>query len=160
MKVKVKKTPSKKQKMPSGSSREDKMMVLLEDMRGEIKAVAEGHSDLRRAIDDSRDELRNEIGGLRNGMSNNIDGLRNELNSKIDGLRNEMKENFKIVFEHFSNIEDEIMEIKSEMKEIRRELLGKADRVRLDALEKRVAELEQRQIIIRDAAGKKYKTKK
>jgi len=123
-----------KKKKASGNSREDKMMVLLEDMRDEIKLVAESHSVLKSQLDSM------------------------QLDS--DEFKEETRRNFKLVFEHFSNVEDELVGINSEMKNLRKVLTDKADLERLAVLEERVRKLEMQQVILRDEAEKEYESGK
>ncbi|HAI73988.1 MAG TPA: hypothetical protein DCS28_03615 [Candidatus Moranbacteria bacterium] len=117
------------------SSETAKMTALLENMRDGITLVAEGHSVLVRKLD----------------------FMDKKLSERIDSLENTMNQNFKFVFEHFSNIEDETMEIKAEIKEMRKDLRRKVDIDRLIVLEERVTAIEMRQIILRDESKKKYK---
>jgi regulator of replication initiation timing len=68
-----------------------------------------------------------------------------------------MDEGFKLVFDYLYRIENELMEIRGEINDLRQELKGKADQERLDLLEERVRKVEMHQIILRDKSNKKYK---
>jgi uncharacterized phage infection (PIP) family protein YhgE len=104
-----------KKNNPTESSREDKMMVILEDMRDEIKIVAEGHSVLQNGIY----ELSKELGGELSNFGKELTSVKKELTSfrkEFNEFRNDTKDNFKILFEYLSRIDDEISDIKNELK--------------------------------------------
>jgi len=84
-----------------GISREDKMMVLLEDISGQVKAVAEGHSVLERKIDNLGFELGEKIG---------------KLELRMDRMEIKMDTGFKLVLDHIDGLDKEFMELKNDFK--------------------------------------------
>jgi len=64
--------------------------VLLEQMHDDIKLIAEGQTGIQRQLD--------------------------ELRTDVCGFKSDTESNFKLFFSHLSNIEDEIMEIKDDLK--------------------------------------------
>ncbi len=102
--------------------------VVLEHMDKKIDIVLEGHAALDKKIDDFHDEF--------SGLRNEFSGLRNE----FSGFRKDTESNFSTIFEYLSGIDTELKSIRGEIDEVRKFL--KHDSVRLEALEKRVHELE------------------
>ena len=115
----IKKSKIIKKKVASKKT-ENQMMVLLEDIRDQVKIVAEGHV----------------------GLDKKIDSVHNELKNEIQSFKHDTESNFKTVFQHFSNIEDELKTIKMEISELKITLFKKADLERLVVLEQKVAILE------------------
>ena len=134
---KLKKIPKKQEKI----FKESDVAVLLENLNDNIKIVAEGQTSLRAEMHQEIGGLRtemntkieSEIGGLRAEMNTKIEseigGLREEMNTKIEseigGLRAEMRDSFKSILQYLSRIEDEVMEIKEEIRELREKKLDK-----------------------------------
>lgn len=85
------------------SSREDKLMVLMEHMQDDIKAIAEGHSGLQRGIDNLNE------GQLR------LEKRMDSLESRFDRFELETKNNFQVVFEYLSRIDDQLADIKKDL---------------------------------------------
>lgn len=137
------------------NSRNDQMMVLLEDMREGIKLVAEGHSILERKIDENYSSLSKRMdenySSLNKKMDDGFEEAKEELHdfrTEMDGFKNETGNNFKIIFEYLSRIDDELAEIKAEMEEFRKELKNKVDIERFEKLEKRIFAIEKRQLLL------------
>ena len=164
---KARKKVAKKSK-PLNISTEGKFLLVLEEMRDEIKIVAEGHSVLARGMDELKDKMggmekrmdnfESELKGLRKEVNDKSEGLRREINDKSEELRKEMNQGFRMVFNYTERIEDEIKDVKKEIEILRKELKSKADVQRLEILEKRVQRIERDYAIIMDKSDKKYKT--
>jgi len=106
----------KKTKNKEKSFSESSVKVLLEDIRGEIKLVAEGQA------------------GLRQEMNKKFDGLQKEMNEGFADMRS----SFKSIFEYLSRVEDELVEIEVELRNF------KKVKVDYGSLEKRIAAIEQK----------------
>ena len=65
------------------------------------------------------------------------------LNERLERFEADTNSNFKSVFEYLSRIEDEMMEVKEGIKDLKKTLTQKADLERLLALEKRVQKVEE-----------------
>jgi len=150
----IKKSKIIKKKVASKKT-ENQMMVLLEDIRDQVKIVAEGHVGLDKKIDSVHNELKNEIQSFKHDTESNFKVVFKHINEmedfkhEMDGFKHEMgafkhdtESNFKTVFQHFSNIEDELKIIKMEISELKTMLFKKADLERLVVLEQKVATLE------------------
>lgn len=68
-----------------------------------------------------------------------LDERMDRMEGGMDGLENETRQNFKLVFEHFSNIEDELQDIKSKLEKLDK---NKVDKKEFDLLKIRVERLE------------------
>jgi hypothetical protein len=93
--------------------KKDRMIVLLEDMSGQIKAVAEGHSILERKID----KLGSELGGKIDKLDSRMDGLDSRmdgLDSRMDRLESKVDTGFKLVLDHLDGLDREFMELKKD----------------------------------------------
>ena len=116
---------------------DDEVLVMFESLKNDIQIIAEGQSSLSERFDNFRDEMygfKDEMYGFKDEMC----GFRDEMY----GFRDETKNNFKVVFEYLSRIDDELQDIKKEIKEIKIILDKKAEiKIVLD-LEKRVEKLE------------------
>jgi len=81
------------------------MIVLLEDMSGQIKAVAEGHSVLERKID---------------SMDSKIDKLdlrMDRMESRMDSLESKVDTGFKLVIDHLDGLDREFIELKKDFED-------------------------------------------
>ncbi|MDD3679140.1 MAG: hypothetical protein PHT36_02770 [Patescibacteria group bacterium] len=133
--VKLRKTAQKKLDIFKGSE----VVVVLEDIRDNIKILAEGQVGLRQ-------ELKGDVNNLRDELKDDISDLRSELKGDIAELREELRtfkqdteSNFKTVFDYLARIDKEIQEIKVELKNLKE---SKIDKESYFALEKRVLDLE------------------
>ncbi len=108
------------------------VLVVLEDMRENIKLLAEGQVSLRQEMCQGFSDARKEL----------------------DEFNVETRDNFKIVFEYLSRIDDELADIKSELKDLKKDLKTKADVTRFEKLEKRVFAIEQRQMLLADSPAR------
>ena len=110
------------------SSRKDQFVVLLENMRDEIKLVAEGNlmlqEKMERGFKEIRKEFKEEINDLRIDMKTEMNGMKTEMN----GMKTEMKMGFKGMMAESLAMDKKVDE--------------KADKKDLLVLEKRVAKLE------------------
>ena len=132
----------KKNTKIQGSSREDQFVVLLENMRDEIKLVAEGNlmlqESMERGFKEIRKEFKEEINDVRIDMKmeiNNVKAEISDMKAEISDMKTEM-----------SDMKTEMrMGFKGMMAEsvvIDRKMEKKADKKDLLILEKRVAKLE------------------
>ena len=113
----------------------DRMIVLLENIEGQVKTVAEGHSVLVKKIDD----LDLKVDGLGVRMDR-VEGRLDMVEIKVDRLENKMDEGFKLVLDHLDGIDREFMELKNDLKN-NYERKGH-DLAWRKAMEKRVEKLE------------------
>lgn len=95
----------------SSSSDRDKMTVVLERVEDQIKLVAEGQVSLRESMDRRFDEVDEKFEAIDEKFKN-ID----EKFKKIDEKFEEVDNNFQSVFGYLSRIEDEIGEIREDLK--------------------------------------------
>ena len=107
------------------SFKESEVVVILEDIKGKFDLLAEGQKDIRREIDN-----------LHKKVDDNAIELRKEMKA---GFK-EMHSRFDQVFEYLSNVEDELMEVKNDLKALKE----KPDKEEFIKLEKRVATLEKK----------------
>ncbi len=132
----------KKNTKIQGSSREDQFVVLLENMRDEIKLVAEGNlmlqESMERGFKEIRKEFKEEINDVRIDMKmeiNNVKAEISDMKAEISDMKTEM-----------SDMKTEMrMGFKGMMAEsvvIDRKMEKKAEKKDLLILEKRVAKLE------------------
>ncbi|MFA7209131.1 MAG: hypothetical protein WC120_02490 [Parcubacteria group bacterium] len=146
-------------------TKRDQQTVVLEDMNSKLVLVLEQFSSLNKKIDDNNEEFvefKGEMVEFRNETSKNFKGLfefrdqanenfkglfefRDQTNENFKGLfefRDQTNENFKVVKEYLFNIDDEIRYLKSEFKEMKKNL-GKIDQTeKMEAFEKRLVKLE------------------
>lgn len=121
-------------KKNTGKTTENEVIVLLEDIRGQVKIVAEGQEILNDKVDRFRNELKGELSEFKNEMYN--------FKGEMLDFKRDTESNFKTVFKHFFNIDDELKSIKTEIFELKTMLFKKVDLERLVALEQKVATLE------------------
>lgn len=139
----------KKNTKIQGSSREDQFVVLLENMRDEIKLVAEGNlmlqESMERGFKEIRKEFKEEINDVRIDMKmeiNNVKAEISDMKAEISDMKTEM-----------SDMKTEMSDMKTEMRMgfkgmmaesvvIDRKMEKKAEKKDLLILEKRVAKLE------------------
>lgn len=105
----------------------DYTVVLLEDMRGEFKAVAEGQSMLFDKFEEFKEETRSNFKEVFRRLD------------KLEAFEEEAKDNFEKVFEYLSRIEDEVIEIKESLVKLEKE---KANWSIVRELTKRVEKIE------------------
>lgn len=146
----------KKNTKIQGSSREDQFVVLLENMRDEIKLVAEGNlmlqESMERGFKEIRKEFKEEINDVRIDMKmeiNNVKAEISDMKAEISDMKTEMSD----MKTEMSDMETEMSDMKTEMRMgfkgmmaesvvIDRKMEKKADKKDLLILEKRVAKLE------------------
>jgi chromosome segregation ATPase len=125
----------------------DYTAVLLEQMRDEIKGVAEGVMNLNEKMDRRFGEVEKRfdaVDGRLNGIDSRLNGVESRLGTldgRFDKLEAEMKSSFKSVMEYLSRIEDEIVDIKKRLKRI--EENSAADRKEIDQLKARLSRVEE-----------------
>jgi septal ring factor EnvC (AmiA/AmiB activator) len=111
--AKVKKKKEKKDSVFSGNQ----VMMMLEQVMDGVGILAENHRTLENKMDQRFDKM----------------------DQRFDGFEQEVKENFSAVFEYLAKIEDEIMDIKKELKKMQK---NKAERRMVLELTERVSALE------------------
>jgi hypothetical protein len=111
--AKVKKKKEKKDSVFSGNQ----VMMMLEQVMDGVGILAENHRTLENKMDQRFDKM----------------------DQRFDGFEQEVKENFSAVFEYLVKIEDEIMDIKKELKKMQK---NKAERRMVLELTERVSALE------------------
>lgn len=99
----IMKSKAKKISNSNKSSKKDEMMILLEDISGQVKAVAEGHSILERKMD--KMDLRLD------GIDSRLDGV----DSRLDRMESKMDTGFKLILEHLDGLDREFMKLKEEL---------------------------------------------
>lgn len=97
-------------------SSSDRLEVILEDVRDQIVMVAEGVSV----------------------VNDKIDRVSNELNE----FKEETASNFRLVFSHFSVLEDELVDIRKELEKLKKRDSEKITRKEFVVFEKRISKLE------------------
>ena len=122
----VAKTGKKNTKIEE-SSREDQFVVLLENMRDEIKLVAEGNLMLQESMERGFGEVKREISDIKTEM-NDIKTEMNDMKTEMNDMKTEMRMGFKGMM--------------AESVAIDKKMEKKADKKDLLILEKRVARLE------------------
>jgi pyridoxal biosynthesis lyase PdxS len=122
----VAKTGKKNTKIEE-SSREDQFVVLLENMRDEIKLVAEGNLMLQESMERGFGEVKREISNMKTEM-NDIKTEMNDMKTEMNDMKTEMRMGFKGMM--------------AESVAIDKKMEKKADKKDLLILEKRVARLE------------------
>ena len=109
------------------SSREDQFVVLLENMRDEIKLVAEGNLMLQESMERGFGEVKREISNMKAEM-NDMKTEMNDMKTEMNDMKTEMRMGFKGMM--------------AESVAIDKKMEKKADKKDLLILEKRVARLE------------------
>lgn len=107
---------------------ESAVLVMLENIHDDIKFIAEGHS----------------------GLVNSIEEIKTDLSE----FKEDTAKKFKTVFEYFSRIDDELIDINAKITEISRKIDQKADKAWV--LEK-IKILEQQLFSVKDKAEKEYR---
>ena len=107
-------------------------------------------------FDKKIDGLDEKIDSVHQGLDEKINSVHRELGGKIDrnyqeflNFRKETNDNFKVIFEYLSRIDDELRSIKIEIRELKNSLSKKADLERLEVLERRVIDVEKENIQMR-----------
>lgn len=156
MKKNKKKTSKKKYVLSSLPAYSDSQFgTILHDIDDKLQKTVEGYNSLDsksdrieknleehiqdsnfkfRTLGDSLNEFKHEMYGFRDDMY----GFRDEMY----GFRDETKKNFELVFQYLSRIDDEVQDIKKELREIKLQLDKKADLSKVLALEARLVKVE------------------
>jgi regulator of replication initiation timing len=129
----VAKTGKKNTKIEE-SSREDQFVVLLENMRDEIKLVAEGNLMLQESMERGFGEVKREISDIKTEM-NDIKTEMNDMKTEMNDMKTEMNDMKTEMRMGFKGMMAESVAIDKKMEK-------KADKKDLLILEKRVARLE------------------
>ncbi|MFA6376939.1 MAG: hypothetical protein WCX69_06085 [Candidatus Paceibacterota bacterium] len=145
-----------KPNLKSKSTYEEQLMVLVENMHDEIKLVAEGNlmlgermergfadvdkrfDEMERRMDIGFEKVWDKIESM-DAKIESMDAKIESMDAKIASMEKDMQSSFKTVVECLSRIEDEIAEIKIELKRLEEK---KADKEVLIAFEKRLARIE------------------
>lgn len=132
--------------------KESEVVVILEDIKGKFDLLAEGQKtirdEMRRGFKEVREDMNAEVSVLRGEMKVGLNDLKLEMKT---GFK-EMNSRFKQVLEYLSRVEDELMEIKTELK---RQKENTPDKEGYDKLEKRVSVLEKQLAEYKGLAMKK-----
>lgn len=122
----------------------DRQTVVLEDINSKFSLMLENFSGLNKKIDnnhkeflefkDEMTEFRGEMIGFRGEMI----GFRSEMISFKDST----DKNLKVALEYLFRIDEEIQDMKTELKDLKKIFKGKADLDKLMVFEKRLIKLE------------------
>ena len=118
------------QKIEEEAVSRDRQTVVLEDMNSRLALMLEQFSGLHKKIDKNHQEFL----GFRDQTNENF--------KKIGEFRKETGENFSVVMEYLTRIDDEIQDMKKELKILRETLKEKADLDKLAGFEKRLLRVE------------------
>lgn len=141
--------------------RDDQILMLLEDMRGDIQLVAEGVSVVQRDLSEFKEETRNNFKSFRSEFDNfkqemtefkfemaEFKDEMTEFKDETKSFRQETADNFQAIFEWQSNFSDnfdeEIASIRIELEEIKEEFKKRPTGKALDVLEEKIFNLETR----------------
>lgn len=134
--IKTKKHPTKVTNAQFG--------IILEDIQDKFSLVIEGHTVLDKKIDHFKKDTDEKFGIVFDFVK-----YQKEFNAEVKDFMSETREfqeetkaNFKGIFDYLIRIDEELQSIRSEIKELRAVLDKKADKERLEKVEKRVAYLE------------------
>ena len=97
--------------MVKGSRKVQQKNVLLEEIRHELKVVAEGHTDLNRKIDRVADELKGEI----RQVDQKLDQHSRELLTRMDGFSQRFDALSKQMSEGFAQIAKLLTEFEKQL---------------------------------------------
>lgn len=115
-------------------TKRDQQTVVLEDINSKMSLVLEQFSSLNRKMDNNHKDFLEFKGEM-------ID-FRKKMISEMHDFKQETGKNFDIVKDYLFNIDDEIQSLKSELKEMKKNL-GKVDQTeKMEAFEKRLVRLE------------------
>lgn len=132
-----KRKTAKKKVLKDTPQKERHFGVILEDIHSKLDLIVESHQSFDRKITElERRNFKLEEVILR------LDVRSAKTDLELGDLRREAKSSADTILKYLSRIDDELQEIKSEIKELKRELVKKADLLRLESLEKRVAKME------------------
>ena len=123
-------------------SKRDRYTIVLEDLNSKIGLLVDGQQMIREDLDRFKVETENNFKTIFNHFLR-VDG-------ELQNFKTETGNNFKLVFDYLSrtddrigNVENELREIKTEIKDLKREFQNKAGLERVIALEQKVNMLEQ-----------------
>jgi chromosome segregation ATPase len=160
---------NKKNDRIQGSSRKDQFVVLLENMRDEIKLVAEGNLMLQERMESGFKEVKGDIEGIKDGLivvKMDLHGVKQDLNLVKEDLNsvkqdlNSVKQDLNLVKEDLNSVKQDLNLVKEDVGSVKEEmhagfksmiaesaknnevLAKKADGKELLLLEKRVLKLE------------------
>lgn len=121
---------------------ENQLGVILEDVNHKFDLILEGQETVKNEIREEFNERFDKFEKRLDKFENKFDKFKNRLDRLEKGFNEFKKEtnsNFKMIFKYLSRIEDEIVEIKLEIKDLKE---NKADKIKINDLEKRVIILE------------------
>ena len=113
------------------------MGAILEEIRGEFKVFGEQ----QQFMIESQKRMEQDLKGL-TGRVDKIDLRLDGMDSRLVSFEEKTEKNFKVVFEYMSGIDDEIIDLKSEIKELKILFKDKAELQRVLDVEKRMAKIE------------------
>jgi hypothetical protein len=117
---------------------ENEATPVLERIEKNVKLLASGYDSLRIEMRQGFNKVWNKFDFLDEkfaGINHRFDGV----DQRFDSLEQEMRSNFKTILEHLLNIDNELVEIKTELKKLNE---GKTDKQVVVVLEQRLTRLE------------------
>ena len=113
------------------SSRKDQFVVLLENMRDEIKLVAEGNLMLQERMESGFKEVKGDIEGIKDGLivvKMDLHGVKQDLNSVKQDLNlvkedlNSVKQDLNLVKEDLNSVKQDLNSVKQDLNSVKQDL--------------------------------------
>ncbi|HCP09056.1 MAG TPA: hypothetical protein DIT25_04660 [Candidatus Moranbacteria bacterium] len=120
-----------------GKIKSDRQTVVLGDISSKLSLVLEQFSGVNKKIDNNHKEFLEFKGDMIEFRGEMIK-FRNEMYD----FRDKTDKNLKIALEYLFRIDEEIQDLKTELKDLRKIFKGKADLEKLNDFEKRLLKLE------------------
>ena len=108
---------NKKNDRIQGSSRKDQFVVLLENMRDEIKLVAEGNLMLQERMESGFKEVKGDIEGIKDGLivvKMDLHGVKQDLNLVKEDL-NSVKQDLNSVKQDLNLVKEDLNSVKQDL---------------------------------------------
>ena len=115
---------NKKNDRIQGSSRKDQFVVLLENMRDEIKLVAEGNLMLQERMESGFKEVKGDIEGIKDGLivvKMDLHGVKQDLNLVKEDL-NSVKQDLNLVKEDLNSVKQDLDLVKEDLNSVKQDL--------------------------------------
>jgi predicted nucleic acid-binding Zn-ribbon protein len=122
----------------------DQFTVVLEDINSKFSLVLEQFSGLNNKIDNNHQEFlefKDEMIDFRSEMIA-FKGEMTDFKGEMTDFRKQTNENFSVVMEYLSRIDEEIQDMKVESRNLRETLKKKADLDKLEGFERRLLAVE------------------
>lgn len=120
------------------SAYEERLMVLVENLGDQIKLVAEDNLMTREIMERGFERVDKRFDSIENRI-NRLEVRFDNLEAKVGFLERDIHSSYKTVIEYLSRIENELAEIKAELKRLEEK---KADKETLAEFEKRIIKIE------------------